>query len=112
MENRVISLIDEEITSIEEEIDLAIRSGPTMYKNYQLLQSVVGVGKVMSRELVYLFSAKQFSSAKQQAAAFVELIPRLHESGNLKDKGRTTLSKVGSSRVCAKLFLVAGKTKM
>ncbi|WP_188046908.1 transposase [Vibrio vulnificus] len=50
----------------------------------------------MSRELVYLFSAKQFSSAKQ-AAAFVGLIPRLNESGNLK--GRTTLSKVGPSRV-------------
>ncbi|EPJ0794681.1 IS110 family transposase [Vibrio vulnificus] len=101
---RVISLIDEEIASIEEEIDLAIRSDPTMNKNHQLLQSIVGVGKVMSRELVYLFSAKQFSSAKQ-AAAFVGLIPRLNESGNLK--GRTTLSKVGPSRVRAKLFLAA-----
>ncbi|ODY13748.1 hypothetical protein BBM16_15350 [Vibrio parahaemolyticus] len=67
---RIIILIDEEIASIEKEIDQAIRSNPTMNINHQLLQSVVGVGKVMSRELVYLFSAKQFSSAKQ-AAAFV-----------------------------------------
>ena len=80
---RIISLIDEEIASIEQEIELAISSDPTMKKNHQLLQSVVGVGKVMSSELVYLFSAKQFSSAKQ-AAAFVGLIPRLNESGNLK----------------------------
>ncbi|MBN3493794.1 transposase [Vibrio neptunius] len=74
-----------------------------MNKNHQLLQNVVGVGNVMYRKLVYLFSAKQFSSAKQ-AAAFVGLIPRLNESGNLK--GRTTLSKVGPSRVRSKLFLV------
>ena len=58
----------------------------------------------MSRELVYLFSAKQFDNAKQ-AAAFMGLIPRLNESGNLK--GRTTLSKVGPSRIRAKLFLAA-----
>ncbi|MGR5502023.1 IS110 family transposase [Vibrio sp. DNB22_10_4] len=100
----IIALIDKEIASIEQEIDLAISSDPIMKKNHQLLLSVVGVGKVMSRELVYLFSAKQFSSAKQ-AAAFVGLIPRLNESGNLK--GRTTLSKVGPSRVRAKLFLAA-----
>lgn len=98
----VIDLIDEEIASIEEDTDLATRSDPTMRKNHQLLQSIVGVGKVMYPELVYLFTAKQFSNAKQ-AAAFVGLIPRLSESGNLKD--RTTLSKVGWSRVRAKLFL-------
>ncbi|GAD91431.1 putative transposase, partial [Vibrio halioticoli NBRC 102217] len=101
---RIISIINEEIASIEQEIDLTISSDPIMKKNHQLLQSVVGVGKVISRELVYLFSAKQFSSAKQ-AAAFVGLIPRLNESGNFK--GRTTLSKVGPSRVRAKLFLAA-----
>lgn len=52
----------------------------------------------MSRELVYLFSAKQ-------AAAFIGLITRLNELGNIK--GRTTLSKVSPSRARAKLFLAA-----
>ncbi|XAG09900.1 IS110 family transposase (plasmid) [Vibrio metschnikovii] len=73
-----------------------------MNKNHKLLQSIVGIGKVMSRELVYLFSAKKFSSAKQ-AAAFIGLIPQLNESGKLK--GRTTMSKVRPSRIRAKLFL-------
>ena len=66
--------------------------------------SVVGIGKVMSRELVYLFSAKSFSTAKQ-AAAFVGLTPKLNESGSFK--GRTTLSKMGSSRIGSKICLAA-----
>lgn len=58
----------------------------------------------MARELVYLFSAKKFVSAKQ-VAAYVGLIPRLNESGTFK--GRTTLSKTGPSRIRSKLFLAA-----
>ncbi|WP_171762952.1 MULTISPECIES: transposase [unclassified Vibrio] len=45
-----------------------------MNKNHDLLMSVVGIRKVMPRKLVYLFSAKIFSTAKQ-AAAFVGLTP-------------------------------------
>lgn len=58
----------------------------------------------MSRELIYLFSAKKFSGAKQ-APTFIGLIPQLHESGKLK--GRTTMSKVGPPRIRTKLFLAA-----
>lgn len=101
---RVIEVINEEISSIEQEIELIISADSDMNKNHKLLQSIVGIGKVMSRELVYLFSAKKFSSAKQ-AAAFIGLIPQLNESGKLK--GRTTMSKVGPSRIRAKLFLAA-----
>lgn len=73
-----------------------------MNKNHDLLMSVVGIGKVMSRELVYLFSSKNFSTAKQ-AAAFVGLTLKLNESGSFK--GRTTLSKIGPSRIRSKIFL-------
>lgn len=53
---RIVSVIDEEIASIEQEIELAINSDADMERNHKLLQSVVGIGKVMSRELVYLFT--------------------------------------------------------
>jgi transposase len=96
-----------------------------MNKNRELLLSVPGIGAVMARELVYLFSAKKFTSAKQ-VAAYVGLIPRLNESGVLK--GRSSLSKSGPARTWSKIFLAgthnpdikaqkvrlihAGKTKM
>jgi len=58
----------------------------------------------MARELVYLFAAKHFKTAKQ-VAAYVGLIPKLKESGKLK--GHTTLSKTGPSRLRAKLYMAA-----
>ena len=58
----------------------------------------------MARELVYLFAAKRFKTAKQ-VAAFVGLIPKLQESG--KFKGYTKLSKQGPGRVRAKLYMAA-----
>lgn len=97
-------VIDEEVLTIENEIDGLIASDPIVNKKHQLLQSIICVGKDMSRGRIYLFSAKQFANAKQ-AAAFIVLKPRLNESGNLR--GRTTLSKVGPSRLRAKLFLAA-----
>ncbi|MBE0420567.1 IS110 family transposase [Pseudoalteromonas nigrifaciens] len=101
---RIIRIIEDEIQEIENEIDTIISACPTMKKNHDLLMSVIGIGKVMSRELVYLFSAKNFSTAKQ-AAAYVGLIPKLNESGSFK--GRTTLSKIGPSRIRSKIFLAA-----
>ncbi|EQC1412835.1 IS110 family transposase [Providencia rettgeri] len=102
--SRMIHILDDEIKDIEREIDVIISACPVMNKNHNLLMSVVGIGKVMSRELVYLFSSKNFSTAKQ-AAAFVGLTPRLNESGSFK--GRATLSKIGPSRIRSKIFLAA-----
>ncbi|WP_277432847.1 transposase [Vibrio sp. 1180_3] len=76
---QIISVIDEEIASIEQEIESVINADADMKRNHKLLH----IGKVMSRELVYLFGAKKFATAKQ-AAAFIGLIPQLNESGKLK----------------------------
>jgi transposase len=84
----LISVLDGEITGIQKEMDKLISSNPEMNKNRELLLRVIGIGKVMARELVYLFSTKKFTSAKQ-VAAYVGLIPRLNESGALK--GRVAL---------------------
>ena len=100
----LISVLDGEITEIQHEIDGLISCNPEMNKNRELLLSVIGIGKVMARELVYLFSAKKFTSAKQ-VAAYVGLIPRLNESGAFK--GRSSLSKSGPSRIRSKIFLAA-----
>lgn len=52
---RIIQIFDDEIKDIEREIDALISACPVMSKNHDLLMNVVGIGKVMSRELVYLF---------------------------------------------------------
>lgn len=49
---RVIEVINEKISSIDQGIELIISADSDMNKTHKLLQSIVGIGKVMSRELV------------------------------------------------------------
>jgi transposase len=100
----MIETLKAEIERLQQDIDNHIDRFPELKRNRQLLQSIKGIGTVMSRELVYLFASKRFKSAKQ-AAAYIGLIPKLRESG--KFKGRTMLSKIGSARIRAKLYLAA-----
>lgn len=100
----MIEALEAEINCLQKDIDDYIDGIPHLKRNRQLLQSIKGIGPVMSRELVYLFSSKKFKNAKQ-AAAYLGLIPRLKESG--KHKGRTTLSKMGDARIRAKLYMAA-----
>jgi len=100
----MIETLTAEIQRLQQDIDDHIDRFPELKCNRELLESVKGIGPVMSRELVYLFASKRFKSARQ-AAAYLGLIPRLNESG--KRKGRTTLSKMGSARIRAKLYMAA-----
>lgn len=100
----MLSTLKQEINALLKEIDDHIDGHPQLKKNRELLESVNGVGPIVSRELTCLFSVKQFKSAKQ-AAAYLGLIPRQQESGI--HKGATRLSKVGPSAIRALLYLPA-----
>ncbi|VAW94146.1 Mobile element protein [hydrothermal vent metagenome] len=100
----MIAALNAEIEKLKDDIDDHIDRFPELKENRRLLESIKGIGPVMSRELVYLFAAKLFKNAKQ-AAAYAGLIPRLRESGTLK--GKTTLSKIGPARLRAKLYMAA-----
>ena len=100
----MIATLEAEIKRLQQDIDDHIDRFPELKQNRQLLESIKGIGPVMSRELVYLFAAKTFHSARQ-VAAYLGLIPKLKESGKLK--GRTMLSKCGSARIRAKLYMAA-----
>lgn len=100
----MINTLQAEIKRLQKDIDQHIDQHPQLKRNRQLLESIKGIGPVMSREMVYLFASKFFTNAKQ-LAAYLGLIPRLRESG--KYKGRTMLSKSGSARIRAKLYMAA-----
>lgn len=106
--HEMIAALEAEIEKLTQNIDDHIDHHPQLKKNRQLLESIKGIGKVMSRELTYLFAAKQFKTAKQ-VAAYMGLIPKLRESG--KFKGYTALSKTGPSRLRAKLYMAAVTAK-
>lgn len=100
----MVAVIESEIRKLKRDIDDHINRYPTLKKNRQLLESIKGVGEVVSRELTYLFAAKSFKQAKQ-VARYTGLIPKLRDSG--KQRGRSCLSKEGPSRIRAKLYMAA-----
>lgn len=100
----MIRTLSEEIAALQKDIDDHINRYPDLKHNRALLESINGIGPVMSRELVCLFASKHFKNAKQ-VAAYLGLVPKLKQSGTLK--GRTTLSKTGDARIRAKLYMAA-----
>ncbi len=83
---QMIEALKAEIKRLTDDIDNHIDKHPQLKKNRQLLQSVKGVGAVISREMLCLLACKTFKDARQ-VSAFLGLIPKHRESGNLA--GRT-----------------------
>ena len=93
-----------EVARVEKQINDHIDQNPNLKRDRELLRSIPGVAEVVSREMVSLLRSRHFQYAGQ-AAAFIGLVPRQWESGTMK--GRTTLTKNGSSRIRAMLYMAA-----
>ena len=93
-----------EVARVEKQINDHIDQNPGLKRDRELLRSIPGVADVVSREMVSLLRSRHFRYAGQ-AAAFIGLVPRQWESGTMK--GRTTLTKNGSSRIRAMLYMAA-----
>ncbi len=78
---------------------------PDLKQDRQLLESIPGVGPVVSRMMTAVIRSRSFDSAGQ-CAAYLGLIPVLQESGT-SVRGRPRLSKAGDSRVRATLYMAA-----
>lgn len=100
----MITVLEAEIAKLEKDIDDHIDQYPDLKRNRALLESIKGVGPVISREMVALFACKAFRNARQ-VAAFLGLIPVIRTSG--KWVGHSKLSKTGPGRIRAKLYMAA-----
>lgn len=92
--NRLAALIDEHINQ-----------HPGLRQDRALLESIPGVGPVISQHMVAVLRSRNFTAASQ-CAAFLGLVPVQHESGS-SVLGRAHLSKAGSAQVRAKLYMAA-----
>lgn len=100
----MVEQLEKECARVEKQIDDHIDKNPSLKQDRDRLSTIPGVGKVVSREMLCVLHSRQFDQASQ-AAAFIGVVPKLRESGKLK--GRTTLSKQGSGRIRAKLYMAA-----
>ncbi len=99
----MINHLETERKTLEKRIDEHIKAHQQLKENRKLLESIPGVGKVISQRMLMLLGAYQFEDA-HQCAAYLGLIPVQKESGSSL-KGRSKLAKNGNKTIRAKLYM-------
>lgn len=88
-----------------QQIDDHIDRHPNLKTDRQLLESIPGVGPVLSRYLVSVLRSRDFDSAAQ-VAAYTGLVPLQNQSGS-SVRGKSGISKAGPATLRAKLYMAA-----
>lgn len=101
----VTDALEKEKRRLDKLIDDHIDRHPDLKQDVELLESIPGVGPVLSRHMLAVFHSRTFQSARQMAA-YLGVIPVEHTSGT-SVRGRPRLSKAGASIVRAKLYMPA-----
>ena len=103
--NTVLAQLETEQKRLARLIDDHIDRHPDLKQDRGLLESIPGVGPVISRMMVALLRSRPFDSAPQ-CAAYLGLVPKHHESGS-SVRGRSRLTKAGDATIRAKLYMAA-----
>lgn len=89
---------------LEAEVNDHIDKHPHLKRDRQLLESIPGIGEVLSRLMLSVIHSRSFTTG-DQVAAYLGVIPVLQESGVFK--GRSRMSKRGPAKIRAKLYMAA-----
>ncbi len=100
-----LAYLMQEIAQIEQLIHQHIRQYTALHAQLVLLVSIPGIGAATAALLLAEINFAAFGTARQ-VAAFVGVVPRLRQSGS-SVRGRSKLSKIGSSRVRHGLYFPA-----
>ena len=102
--HKMIQGLKQEKARLEKEINDHIDRHPYLKKDRVLLESIPGIGSVISRLMLATIHSRDFTKASQ-LAAYLGLIPIHQESGVFR--GRSRLSKTGSGKIRSKLYMAA-----
>ena len=101
----LLAELKKEQLRLEKCIHQHIDQHPDLLRDRRLLESIPGVGPVVSALMLAVIRSRSFLSAAQ-CAAFLGLVPVQHESGS-SVRGPSRLSKAGDATVRAKLYMAA-----
>jgi len=103
---RVIEQMEKEVKGIEADIVSIIEAEPQLKKNYELTQSVPGIGAVIAAYIIiYTENFTRFNNARQ-FASYCGIAPYEHQSGS-SIRGKTKISSFGYKRLKSLLFMGA-----
>lgn len=101
----VLEQLNAEKKRLEDLINRHIDQHPNLKEDRALLESIPGVGRVVSCRMISVIRSREFDTAPQ-CAAYLGLIPIQHQSGT-SVRGRSHLSKAGNAAIRAKLYMAA-----
>ena len=99
---RRIERLEQEARRLNQPIDDHFDHPPQLQQDRQRLQTIPGIGSVLSRHLVATYHSRRFSKASQMAA-YMGLVPIQAQSGSSVNQP-ARLSKVGPAHLRAKLY--------
>ena len=101
----MLKALKDEKRRLEHQINDHIDGHPTLKNDQALLQTIPGIGRVLSRVMMAVIRSRNFENARQ-CAAYLGLNPVPWESGS-SIKGPPRMSKAGPSLIRAKLYMGA-----
>ena len=103
--HKSIRQLNKHIQDIDQQIDDHIDQNPDLKNDKELLSSIPAIADRTSLLMLSFLRSHSFERASQ-AAAFVGLVPIQRQSGS-SIHGRSRLSKAGSSKIRAGLYMAA-----
>lgn len=103
---RSLTFLDAEYQRLQQQINDHIKAHPKLQQDRQLLESIPGIGPVLSAQMLALLHGGQRFESASQVASYLGLTPTEHQSGSSIHK-KPRLSKLGPSRLRAKLYMGA-----
>lgn len=102
---KMIQQLEKQIATIEKDMASLVTKNEQLNEQFQLLTSITGIGKLTAfRVLALMPNIHAFATAKQ-FAAYIGITPKQHQSG--KFTGKTTISRLGDSRLRKSLYMAA-----
>jgi transposase len=101
-----LDYLDTQILELRRRIQDHIDQNPDLKRQQDLLESIPGIGPVVSQNLLSWSSRIQTFDSARQFAAFAGLTPKRHESGS-SVHGKTRLSKIGHADLRKLLYFPA-----
>jgi len=103
---RVIKSLSSEMASIEKEIETIIKSDPEVQKNYKILKTVPGIGKIIAFYMIaYTHNFTKFENARK-FCCYCGIAPFENRSGTSL-KGRTKVNPLANKMIKALLNMGA-----
>ena len=87
-QQRLIERITEEITLVENEIEIIINTDEAMHKNFKLIISVKGIGKINAFFFIAITHNFTLFSSARSYACYCGIAPFENSSGTIKGKTR------------------------